>query len=210
MVSPDHWNESQWEFEHIAWDPPGRASHALGSYYNQAAKGYLEYSKLMRMTGPIPVSPQYRQQVSVTVPPHLKMPSMNALATFQGAPALSSGLESVPDITLPVKLIGHALDTLNSACRRRNRIGSLGPGAYPEYVPRFFSREDVTNEQRAAVLILLHSFAQSEQLARELASERLITLTIATMFGPLSPYWTTLVTRYVWNFHSMPLLFAER
>ncbi|EPS97999.1 hypothetical protein FOMPIDRAFT_11560, partial [Fomitopsis schrenkii] len=59
---------------------------------------------------------------------------------------------------------------------------------------RFFSREDATSEQRAAVLILLHSFAQSEQLARELASERLITLTIATMFAPLSPYWTTVVT----------------
>lgn len=97
---------------------------------------------------------------------------------------------------MTVEPIAHALDTFNHDCED-HWIGSHEPDAYyPGHVPRLFSREDVTDEQRAAVLILLHSFTESEQLACKLASERLITLTIATMFRPC-PYWIVMGPRYV-------------
>ncbi|EPS97987.1 hypothetical protein FOMPIDRAFT_1127448 [Fomitopsis schrenkii] len=90
---------------------------------------------------------------------------------------------------MTTKLISHALGTFNSATKARNWIGCLKPDEYPEHVPQFFSRADVTDEQRVAVLILLHSFAQSEKLAHELASECLIEHTIIRLFGPLHHYW---------------------
>ena len=92
-------------------------------------------------------------------------------------------------------LVAHALDTLNSATQHHNWIGCLPPGRYPEHVPQFFTRADVTDQQRAAILILLHSFARSEQLAHELTSERLITHTIARLFGPSRRYWIYSATR---------------
>lgn len=93
-------------------------------------------------------------------------------------------------------------------CNQEAQLDWL-PDEYPEYTPQIFSRADVIDEQRAAVLILLHSFAQSEQLARELASECLIGHTITRLFGPLRRYWIYSATRYLWKYISTVFTTAD-
>ncbi|EPS97962.1 hypothetical protein FOMPIDRAFT_1051870 [Fomitopsis schrenkii] len=143
---------------------------------------------------------------ALTITSENRMTFLNVPATFQGATAQSPGSSYASDTT--TKLIAHALNTLNSATIDRNWIGSLNTNEYPEHVPQFFSREDVTNEQRAAVLILLHSFAQSEQLARELASECPIAHTITRLFGPSRRYWIYSATSKNAGVHLDQLPFA--
>ena len=94
-------------------------------------------------------------------------------------------------------LIAHTLNILNSVAFKCTWIRSLHPEKFPEHIPRLFSRDDATDEQKTSVLSLLHPLACSGQLARELASERLITLTIARLFGPLHPHWMFSTTRYI-------------
>ena len=116
--------------------------------------------------------------------------SLIITTTFQSAATLPPTSRN-----MVVKLIAHALDVVTPATPNGQWMRSLNSHEYPEHVPRLLCREDATEEQRNAVLILLHPLAHSEQLARELASERLITSTIARMFGPLYPYWMFSTTR---------------
>ena len=132
------------------------------------------------------------------------MHHMNVREIFQSTTVQSTDLGSMG---LTISLIVHTLDTLNSTTEKCEWIGSRGPDQYPEHVPRLFARADVSLEQRAAVLILFHPLAHSEQLARELSSERLVTLSIESIFSPLCQYWT--IARWVRNL-SCSIAFSRR
>ncbi|KAH9933930.1 uncharacterized protein B0H18DRAFT_1208022 [Fomitopsis serialis] len=157
-----------WEFKDFAWSSPECAS-TLSKYFRKAAKGYLESNNIITRIGSIPVPSRFRDKNDVVA----RLVNQDAL-----------------QVTLTrVQL---AMEFLNYHTEKESWLGPDTPEDYPDYVPRLFVRDDWTEEQICGILSLVHCCARSQQLARELASERLIGDAILSIFGPHYPYWTAI------------------
>ncbi|KAH9933918.1 uncharacterized protein B0H18DRAFT_606064 [Fomitopsis serialis] len=134
---------------------------------------------IQRCMCPIPVSSEYRLDETSD--------SMVKVTISDGTTQLTTDM---------MKTIMHFFRPLVSTRTRLRRswVDSKDANEYPTHVPSLYIRDDVTEEQRASILFMFYPFALSDQLARDLASERLIGETIEQVLGRQSEFWTYLTS----------------
>ncbi|KAH9835151.1 uncharacterized protein C8Q71DRAFT_764375 [Rhodofomes roseus] len=159
--------EIEWDFRGFGWRPTENTS-TLSKYFWDAATGHLESSHPMSSVTTIPVLPRYRKESDTGVQDNIK--------------------NAVQLLTERVKTI---LLFLNGCVIGHTWLGH-SKSQYPEYVPRLLIRVNTTEDQIGSLLSLTYLFTPSQQLARELASERLIGDAVRRMFSPHGPYWSAI------------------
>ncbi|KAH9933925.1 uncharacterized protein B0H18DRAFT_606264 [Fomitopsis serialis] len=169
---------SIWEYKELDWESPHNRDaswYSLAKRYWSESWGYVDTTFIQRGVHPVPVPSDY-QETSVLA--GKAMPADNASQ-------LTTNLMKV------IMAFFH-----RRAVSMRTTLGCAwlevfdGSHEYHAHVPRLYVRSDVTDEQKASLLPLFYPCSLSQQLARELASERLIGETIEQMLRPQSKFWT--------------------
>ncbi|KAH9933926.1 uncharacterized protein B0H18DRAFT_1208019 [Fomitopsis serialis] len=158
-----------WEFQSLGWSTSEGASQLLDEYFSYASSGFFASKTIKSNAAVIPVLRHFRQEDDVDAQ-HIKE---NATQLRLGRLRIIMGF-------------------LNQHTSEKSWLGAESPEEYSEHIPRLFVRDDATAEdQISGLLSLVYSGAPSQQLARELASERLVGEMIRKIFGPHCPYWTS-------------------